>query len=290
MKAKHRIRRRSVRKAPAVRRCGCNGKAGMEARRRLSETRESGLLIGGAKDPAESKAGRLAARAMAGATGAVAHRKCAACAAEDKAERMPAAGVTAPGTAAVPATRSVRSAVDSMGAGRALTGSERSFFEPRFGRDFSDVRVHEDAAADRAARGMDARAFAIGKNIGFARGELGRGGAGIMAHELAHTAEGTEATAQRLVRGNSTCPTTVPGTPADPMAAIRAADRTALELTLAASTLLTLAAQEPADGTFILNDVVLAYLVWFRAPPRAANGKFTARLGGGQFDSEELAI
>jgi len=43
------------------------------------------------------------------------------------------------------------------GGGRPLAESERSFFEPRFGADFSQVRVHTDAQATKSARAVNAR-------------------------------------------------------------------------------------------------------------------------------------
>ena len=87
-----------------------------------------------------------------------------------------------------------------MGAGRPLDRVERSFFEPRFGKDFSGVRVHEGAAADKAARSIDARAFALGSDIAFARGEREKGGPRLMAHELAHVAMDKGRGARRKVR------------------------------------------------------------------------------------------
>jgi Domain of unknown function (DUF4157) len=87
-----------------------------------------------------------------------------------------------------------------MGAGRALSRAERSFFEPRFGGDFSRVRVHDDPAAARAARAIDARAFTLGRDIAFAPGEHAPGTPGgdrLMAHELAHVVQQTPGVAPR---------------------------------------------------------------------------------------------
>ncbi|MBE9533845.1 MAG: DUF4157 domain-containing protein [Proteobacteria bacterium] len=44
----------------------------------------------------------------------------------------------------------------------------RTFFEPRFGYDFSQVRIHTDDRAADAARAVHASAFTVGKNIAFA--------------------------------------------------------------------------------------------------------------------------
>jgi len=48
--------------------------------------------------------------------------------------------------------------LDSLVAGQPLTHGQKAFFEPRFGHDFSKVRIHTDAAADAAARGVGALA------------------------------------------------------------------------------------------------------------------------------------
>jgi predicted phage tail protein len=62
--------------------------------------------------------------------------------------------------------------------------------EPRFGFDFSHIRVHTDRMAADSARMMGARAFAVGSHVVFARGEYEPGkavGRKLLAHELAHT-------------------------------------------------------------------------------------------------------
>lgn len=76
------------------------------------------------------------------------------------------------------------------GKGSPLPASERSFFEPRFGRSFADVRLHTGSAADVANSAINARAFALGRDIAFAKGEYRPGtssGRRLMAHELTHT-------------------------------------------------------------------------------------------------------
>jgi hypothetical protein len=74
--------------------------------------------------------------------------------------------------------------------GRPLSRAERDFFEPRFGRDFSAVRLHDGPRAGAAARGIGARAYTLGRNIAFAAGQhdaASREGRRLMAHELTHT-------------------------------------------------------------------------------------------------------
>jgi len=73
--------------------------------------------------------------------------------------------------------------------GEPLPKAVRDFFEPCFGYDFSRVRVHTD---DPAARAVQARAYTLGQNIVFARGEYVPGtaeGKRLLAHELAHVVQ-----------------------------------------------------------------------------------------------------
>jgi hypothetical protein len=68
----------------------------------------------------------------------------------------------------------------------------RAFFEPRFGQDFSRVRVHTDAAGADAARSVQARAYTYGPHIVFGAGEYAPAtaqGKHLLAHELAHVVQ-----------------------------------------------------------------------------------------------------
>jgi len=75
------------------------------------------------------------------------------------------------------------------GGGRPLGESERGFFEPRFGSDFSQVRVHTDTRAAEAARAVNARAFTLGRDVVFGAKHYTPGtshGQKLLAHELSH--------------------------------------------------------------------------------------------------------
>ena len=76
----------------------------------------------------------------------------------------------------------------SLGGGVPLPKSERTFFEPRFGRDFSGVRVHRDARAAGLAASVHARAFTHGEDIVFGGGHA-PSDRGLLAHELAHVVQ-----------------------------------------------------------------------------------------------------
>ncbi len=71
-------------------------------------------------------------------------------------------------------------------AGRDLNRSERADMEPRFGRDFSNVRVHTNVPE---AEAMGARAFTVGNDVGFAQGESPEENPALLAHELTHVAQ-----------------------------------------------------------------------------------------------------
>lgn len=78
------------------------------------------------------------------------------------------------------------------GGGRPLPAPLRQFMEPRFGADFSAVRVHDDAEAALLSRRVAARAFTTGADVFFGAGEYQPGSAAgreLIAHELAHTVQ-----------------------------------------------------------------------------------------------------
>ena len=74
-----------------------------------------------------------------------------------------------------------------------MPASERDFFEPRFGQDFSQVRIHTDPKAGKAARSVGALAYTIGSDIVFGQGQYrpGTGGKELLAHELTHVVQQT---------------------------------------------------------------------------------------------------
>lgn len=74
--------------------------------------------------------------------------------------------------------------------GRSLEPALRADLEPRFGRDFSQVRVHTGAKADESARAVNALAFTVGQDIVFRQGRYApqtAAGRRLLAHELTHT-------------------------------------------------------------------------------------------------------
>lgn len=73
--------------------------------------------------------------------------------------------------------------------GQSLPASSRQFFEPKFGHDFSNVKIHTDSVAAKSAQSINALAYTSGNNIVFNSGQYSPesdSGKRLMAHELTH--------------------------------------------------------------------------------------------------------
>ncbi|MFE2728199.1 DUF4157 domain-containing protein [Kitasatospora sp. NPDC059327] len=94
-----------------------------------------------------------------------------------------------------------RSAVHDVlrGAGRPLQGPVRAEMEGRLGADFSDVRLHTGAAAQRSAAEIGARAYTSGRDV-----VIGRGGGDrhTLAHELTHVIQQRKGAVSGTDRGD----------------------------------------------------------------------------------------
>jgi len=76
--------------------------------------------------------------------------------------------------------------------GRPLDAATRSRMEPRFGFDFSTVRVHADDSAHDSAHDVGALAYTVGQDVAFSSGHYRPGtasGDSLLAHELAHVVQ-----------------------------------------------------------------------------------------------------
>ncbi len=70
-----------------------------------------------------------------------------------------------------------------------LDAATRAYFEPRFGFDFSRVRIHSGTSAEESASAVNARAYTIGPHIVFGANQFAPEtdtGRRLLAHELAH--------------------------------------------------------------------------------------------------------
>lgn len=182
---------------PAVqRRCAdCEEQVRRALRPARTAGRREGGPGGGPTCPHCAGAVRRAATATTGAAGGA--HTCAHC----------GGGAKAPDAVATVPARVEHELQRLDGGGRPLADAERSFFEPRFGRDLGAVRLHSGPRAARLARALDARAFTLGRSIVFGAGELQPGSASgrhLLAHELTHVvqqgAAGGEATLRRWRR------------------------------------------------------------------------------------------
>ncbi len=111
-------------------------------------------------------------------------RKCAACEEEEELQRKVA------GSTAALASTSVNEVLTAPG--QPLDVEARAFFEPRFGRDFSGVRIHDTLSASFSADSVQARAYTVGQAIVFNTGEYApssEAGRQLLAHELAHVVQ-----------------------------------------------------------------------------------------------------
>ena len=81
---------------------------------------------------------------------------------------------------------------NSKGGGSPLSDEARSFMEPRFGTDFSDVKVHTDSNAVQMNQDIQAQAFTHGQDIYFNSGKYSpdtNEGKSLLAHELTHVVQ-----------------------------------------------------------------------------------------------------
>ena len=90
-------------------------------------------------------------------------------------------------------TSSLESRINALqGGGQPLSKETRNFFEPRFGQDFSGLRVHNDSNAHQLARSINARAFTRGNDVVFGGGEYSpnsSSGKRLLGHELTHVVQ-----------------------------------------------------------------------------------------------------
>jgi hypothetical protein len=152
------------------------------------------LKVGAVNDPLEHEADRVADQVMrmpAPGTATTSappqvSRKCDKCEEEEKLQKKEAGPQAATGEAPSSVHEVLRSP------GQPLDAATRAFFEPRFGRDFSDVRVHSGPSAAQSAGALDALAYAVGRDIVFGAGQYASNtyeGRRLLAHELTHVAQ-----------------------------------------------------------------------------------------------------
>jgi hypothetical protein len=89
--------------------------------------------------------------------------------------------------------------------GRPLDVQTRDFLEPRFGRDFSDVRLHTGPEAADSADALGAQAYTVGNRIVFGAGKFApysSAGRRLLLHELTHVAQQAEGRASGRIQAS----------------------------------------------------------------------------------------
>jgi hypothetical protein len=92
--------------------------------------------------------------------------------------------------------------------GQPLAPSERAFFEPRFGMDFSQVRVHTDDLAQQSARDVHALAYTVGPHVVFGSGSHAPASTArrrLLAHELTHVVQQSQRRSPLISNESSHC-------------------------------------------------------------------------------------
>ncbi len=167
------------------------------------------LTIGQTDDPYEREADRVADQVMrmpapqssghglsiTPLASRQAQRKCAECEEEEGAlQRKESVSADAPAKA----PPIVHEALNSPG--QPLDATTRAYFEPRFGRDLGEVRVHTDSRAVESARAVNALAYTVGRDV-VIRDKMSSPGSlvrrRILAHELTHVIQQGAAAATR---------------------------------------------------------------------------------------------
>jgi outer membrane protein OmpA-like peptidoglycan-associated protein len=187
--------------APALRRkcAACGGEE-----EGLPGVMQPKLLVGTVDDPLEREADRAADAVMRMGDHAPAEadtpvisptplslrRACAACQEEDK---LGLRRKEAP-EAEHRTSREVPPIVQKVlrSPGQPLDAAARAFFEPRFGRDLTTVRIHADSSAEASAASVGALSYTVGTNIAFGAGQYAphsAAGRHLLAHELAHVVQ-----------------------------------------------------------------------------------------------------
>lgn len=172
---------------------------GNRAVQRLVQSRglQTKLKISRPGDVYEQEADRVAEQVMR-IPGPTMQRSCAACAAggppcpkcrDEKESFVYRKPKSSPDTADASVPDNF---LQDLGAGTPLDRSTRALFEPRFGYDFGQVRVHMNAQAGESVRAVNALAYTVGRNIVFGTGQYApesSEGRRLLAHELTHVVQ-----------------------------------------------------------------------------------------------------
>jgi len=155
------------------------------------------LTINQPGDQYEQEADRVAEQVMRmpNPSAPVVQRKCASCQEEENPKNQLQRQESGSGPELAPPI--VHEVLSSPGS--PLDPGTRQFMEPRFGHDFSDVRVHSSAKAAESARSVGSLAYTSGSDIVFGAGQYApqsAAGRRLLAHELTHVMQQGQAPVQ----------------------------------------------------------------------------------------------
>ncbi|HEY9076340.1 MAG TPA: DUF4157 domain-containing protein [Anaerolineaceae bacterium] len=146
------------------------------------------LMVGPAQDRYEREADQVASSVMSG----LATTQPAALQRDEERsiQRLPALESSGTGFAVSPQIESILAA--QRGSGLPLPEDLRSAMEPRFGANFSNVRLHSGSQAASLAHSIQAKAFTYGSDIYLGEGAYNpatQDGRRLLAHELTHVVQ-----------------------------------------------------------------------------------------------------
>jgi hypothetical protein len=175
--------------------------------RALGHPLQASLTMGSPGDVHEREADAIAERVVSMPQAALQRKCCAGCDDDNEVRRAPLHVQRLPDGDARHDGRAPDSVAQVLrGAGRPLEPVVRRDMEARFAHDFSHVRVHSDAAGERSAAEVGARAYTVGEHVVFGAGQYAPAsgeGRRLLAHELTHVLQQRPADASVVAAGES---------------------------------------------------------------------------------------
>lgn len=177
------------------------------------------LTVGAPDDPLEPQADHVADQVMRMADPIAVQREdlspptlqrmCSECEEElhrqEDEEEQPLQAKSTTGTAPSVSAKTAQQIDGLRGSGQPLSPSERAYFEPRFGNDLGQVRIHNDSRAAATAKDIQAKAYTTGHDVVFGAGQYAPNtseGQRLMAHELTHVVQQQGRSTPNVYRDN----------------------------------------------------------------------------------------
>ncbi len=218
-------------------------------------------------------------------------RKCTHCEEEEKVQRKEN------NTNETTANNNLENYVGSLNSsGQPLPNEVRSFYEPRFGYDFSNVKVHTDDIAAKSAQSINALAYTSGNNVVFNNAQYSPNtdsGKRLLGHELTHVVQQgsggvSRKNIQKAIGSRTRCTANAHSSPADPLSVIQQANERAVHMALGASHLLFSDSLFMQSATFGSSGILNMYRRRF-GDPIAHRTKFKNRFNNSLHNTLLLA-